>query len=148
MTHNKHMTGSAAFLVSKLGQATTARFAELLAPLDLRPRHCGMLELLRAGPRSQLVLAKALGVTPSVVVDMVDELQARSAVRRVRDTADRRRQLVELTPDGRELADRCVRLSYDLDTQLLALLDEPRRTAFLDALHALASHALPTAHRP
>jgi DNA-binding MarR family transcriptional regulator len=130
MGDNKTMTGSASFAVSKLGQWTTGRFAELLTPLGLRPRHCAVLEMLRAGSHGQLALARALRVNPSVVVDMVDELERRHAVRRVRDDTDRRRQIVELTEQGRTLADRCVKISYTLDEELLAGLDPTTRAAF------------------
>src|SRR4051794_33087178 len=74
------------FLVSKLGQVAAGRFADRLAPLGLRPRHCAVLELLAPAPMTQLQLARGIGVTPSVVVNMLDELEKLGAVRRVRDT--------------------------------------------------------------
>ena len=128
------MTGSVVFLLGKLGKQATDGFAGRLAELGLRPRHCGVLESLRGGPLAQLALARLLGVTPSVVVDMVDELEALDAVRRVRDSADRRRQLVELTPEGRELSRRAARLAHETDAELLAALDAPRLEALRDAL--------------
>lgn len=138
VTAEESVTGSIAFLLGKLGRLATAGFADRLAPLGLRPRHCGVLESLRGGPMAQLDLARLLGVTPSVVVDMVDELQALDAVRRVRDTADRRRQLVELTAEGRDLSRRAARLSHETDAELLAALDAPRLAALKDALAAVA----------
>jgi DNA-binding MarR family transcriptional regulator len=36
-------------------------------------------------------LSRRIGVTPSVVVDMLDELEALGAIRRVPQSADRRR---------------------------------------------------------
>jgi DNA-binding MarR family transcriptional regulator len=144
MTRNKTMTSSASFAVSKLGQWTTARFTELLAPLGLRPRHCAVLEMLRAGPCGQLALARKLRVNPSVVVDMVDELEHRNAVRRVRDDNDRRRQIVELTEEGRALADRCLTISHDLDKELLAGLDSTARADFTRTVRLLiATHGIP-----
>ncbi len=137
------MTGSVAFLLGKLGRLATQGFADRLAPLGLRPRHCGVLESLRGGPLAQLTLARALGVAPSVVVDMVDELEALDAVRRVRDTTDRRRQLVELTPEGRALSQRAAHLSHETDAALLAALDAPRLEAFRDALATIAADSLP-----
>lgn len=122
------------FLLSKLGQAAAARFAERLAPLGLRPRHCAVLELLAPAPMTQLELARHIGVTPSVVVNMLDELETVGAVRRIRDTADRRRQLAELTVEGRRLRRQAVRLAKELDGELLAGLDDDQVEALRGAL--------------
>ena len=59
-------------------------------------------------------------VSPSVVVDIVDELERRAALRRIRDQVDRRRQMVEPTDAGVSLANECLRISQQLDRELLA----------------------------
>ncbi|MET7330466.1 MarR family winged helix-turn-helix transcriptional regulator [Nonomuraea sp. NPDC005650] len=117
------LTNTVGFLLGKLGQEANGRFADRLAPLGLRPRHCAVLELLAGGPRAQLELAKAVGVTASVVVDMLDELEKLDAVRRVRDTADRRRQLIELTPTGQDLRHQTLSLARQNDEELLSAID-------------------------
>jgi len=43
-------------------------------------------------------IAKHTGLAPASVTDLVDRLEARGFVRRVRDRADRRRVIVELDP--------------------------------------------------
>jgi len=62
------------FLIGKLGQFATQRLPGLIAPLGLRPRHCGVLELLRAGNPAQLTIASTMGVSDGVVVNILDEL--------------------------------------------------------------------------
>ncbi|HEX4216407.1 MAG TPA: MarR family transcriptional regulator [Candidatus Dormibacteraeota bacterium] len=114
---------SVAFSLVRLGAVAHRRYAELLSDLGLRPRQVGVLEQLRAGPMSQLELATTLGVTPSVVVDMVDELERLEAVRRVRDTVDRRRSNLELTDRGRELGRSTREVAAGLDEELLAGID-------------------------
>lgn len=114
---------SVAFQLVRLGQLASNRFVDRLAPLGLRPRHCAVLELLRKESMPQLDLAHQLGVAPSVVVDMVDELQELHAVQRVRDTADRRRQFVALTAHGRSLIRRAATAARALDADLLRDLD-------------------------
>ncbi|MCW2939303.1 MAG: putative MarR family transcriptional regulator [Actinomycetia bacterium] len=133
------MTQTVAFQLSKLGQLSTALFAARLAPLGLRPRHCAVLELLRGGPLAQLELARAIGVTASVVVDMLDELQSLNAVRRVRDTEDRRRQLIELTPTGRDLGRQAFAAATETDAELLSGLDPAQLTALRSVLGAMAA---------
>jgi DNA-binding MarR family transcriptional regulator len=133
------VTGTLVFVLGKLGQMATDGFADKLRPLGLRPRHCAVLELLQTGAMAQLELAQALGVTPSVVVDMVDELEALGAVARARDATDRRRQLVELTAEGRQLARRAARLAHQVDAEFLAPLNASQAAALREALVGVAS---------
>jgi len=132
------LTNTVGFLLGKLGQQANGQFADRLAPLGLRPRHCAVLELLSGGPRAQLELAKAVGVTASVVVDMLDELEELDAVRRVRDTADRRRQLIELTPTGQELRHQTLSLARQNDEELLSAIDPAEVTALRQTLGRIA----------
>lgn len=122
------------YALVRLGHLANRRFAEKVADVGLRPRQVGALDLLRAGPMAQLDLAETLQVTPSVVVDMVDELEALGAVQRVRDSRDRRRQNVELTSRGRSLARRTLQLAAQLDTELLAGLSDDQARVLRAAL--------------
>lgn len=120
---DESVASSVTFQLLRLGQVANHRFVDQLAPLGLRPRHCAVLELLRTGSMAQLELANRLGVAPSVVVDMIDELQELHAVDRVRSTSDRRRQFVELTAHGRSLIRRAANAARALDADLLRDLD-------------------------
>jgi DNA-binding MarR family transcriptional regulator len=138
------VTDTVVFQLGKLGQLATNRFADRLAPLGLRPRHCGVLELLRDSPLPQLDLAKQLDVAPSVIVDMLDELEAIGAVRRTRDAVDRRRQLAELTAEGESLSRRVAQLARRVDAEILALLEPAQAATAREVLHRLASaHGIP-----
>lgn len=63
--------------------------------LDLLERHGAMT----AGE-----LARASGLTTGAVTRLLDRVERKGYARRVRDSVDRRRVLVELTPRARELA--------------------------------------------
>ncbi|GGS91501.1 MarR family winged helix-turn-helix transcriptional regulator [Nonomuraea spiralis] len=139
MTVEGSLTNTVGFLLGKLGQQANGQFADRLAPLGLRPRHCAVLELLAGGPRAQLELAKAVGVTPSVVVDMLDELETLDAVRRVRDTADRRRQLIELTSTGLDLRHQTLSLARQNDEELLSAIDPTEVAALRQILGRIAA---------
>jgi DNA-binding MarR family transcriptional regulator len=138
VTAEESVTHTLAFLLGKLGQVANRRFADRLAPLGLRPRHCAVLELLTDAPQAQLELAHAISVTPSVVVDMLDELEQMGAVRRVRDSADRRRQLIELTRKGRTLRLEAVALARETDEELLAGLDATQAAVLQTGLQRIA----------
>ncbi|MFN2607177.1 MAG: MarR family winged helix-turn-helix transcriptional regulator [Acidimicrobiales bacterium] len=93
-----------AYLLVRLGFHAAARFAEALRPLGLEPRHYGMLTRVAAHEgRSQQALGELLGLNPTRMVFLVDDLEARGLVERRRNPADRRSNAIHLTPDGREL---------------------------------------------
>jgi DNA-binding MarR family transcriptional regulator len=142
------VTGTVAFQLGKLGQVATERFAARLAPHGLRPRLCAVLELLAAGPKAQLDLARAIGVTPSVVVDMLDELERLDALRRMRDTTDRRRQLIELTAKGQTLRRKAATLASETDEELLGALDAEEATALRRVLGRVATSSGVSLSRP
>jgi DNA-binding MarR family transcriptional regulator len=130
---------SLAFTVGKLGALAASRFAEALAPDGLKPRHCAVLELAGDNPLSQLELATRIGVAPSVVVDMLDELEALGAVQRIPAANDRRRHLVQLTPHGRELSRRAVSAVQRVDAELLAGLTLTQQRSLRSGLQRIAS---------
>jgi DNA-binding MarR family transcriptional regulator len=89
------------FLVSQAHLLMRSRADAALQPLGIEVRHFGALAVASAiGPRSQQQVAKALGVTPPVIVPIVDELEARGLLRRVRNPADRRSYALRITPEG------------------------------------------------
>jgi DNA-binding MarR family transcriptional regulator len=60
-----------------------------------------MGQLMRRGRVSGRDLAKALAITPSSVVTLVDRLERKGFVRRAADQTDRRVTWIELTTEGR-----------------------------------------------
>ena len=133
------MATSLTFLLGKLGGAASNRFAARLAALGIKPRHCAVLELAGPGKFSQLELAERIGVTPSVVVDMLDELEALGAIRRVPQPEDRRRRFIELTPAGRELGQQAGRAAHAVDAELSRGLDPELAEALRTALTRMGS---------
>ncbi|MES2740764.1 MAG: MarR family transcriptional regulator [Pseudomonadota bacterium] len=123
MEDTTHISHTCGYLLTKLGQAAFDGFAEKLAPLGLRPKHCGTLALLAALKQpSQQSLGKALGVVPSAMVGVLDDLEGLGAIRRVADPDDRRKFSIELTPSGGELLRSVTRLAKALDAELLVRL--------------------------
>src|SRR3954469_16278512 len=73
-----------------------------LAACGLRARHVIALTLLRdLGEQNQSDLAATLGMNPTNVVALLNELEAEDLVRRLRSPQDRRRHSVALTAAGR-----------------------------------------------
>ena len=66
-----------------------------LGPADLR-----CLDWLADGPKTAGVLATAIGLRPAATTALIDRLEAKGLVERVRDETDRRRVLVRMTDEG------------------------------------------------
>lgn len=62
------------------------------------------LDLLLDGPLSAGQLSERSGLSPAAMTALIDRLERKGYVRRVRDRADRRRIFVELTESARETA--------------------------------------------
>jgi DNA-binding MarR family transcriptional regulator len=138
------MAGSIAYVLGKLGQIAATRLAGKLAPAGIKPRHCAVLEIVSTRPLSQLELAQRVGVTASVVVDMLDELESLDAVRRLPDAADRRRRRIELTETGQRLRQQANRAAREVDAELLTGLPHAEREAVSVLLTRLGvAHGLP-----
>jgi DNA-binding MarR family transcriptional regulator len=135
------LTDSLAFRLGVVGAAVTERFAQAIAEYDLKPKHAGLLALLKSGgPASQLDLANVMHVAPSLMVTLVDHLESLGAIQRVRDPADRRRQIVSLTPAGEHLLATCVRVTQELDKAVAGTLNRTQQLSLNELLGTLARH--------
>lgn len=124
-----------AVLLSKLGHRAKRMFTQRLEPLALKANHVQVLVFLGGHPgASQRGLVDALRVTPSTVVDLIDELQDRGLVQRTRNPLNRRASLLSLTGEGHVMLRRALALSREVEQDLLAPLaarDRPRLLGYL-----------------
>lgn len=75
-----------------------------LEPLGLTfPQYLAMLALLDGAPQTVGTLGARLDMDTGTITPLVKRLEAAGMVTRVRDPADERRVLVDLTDDGRAL---------------------------------------------
>lgn len=119
---------SPAFLLAQIGAHAAARFAERLSAIDLAPAHAGILRLIDASEGlSQQDLCTQLGLLPSRLVTMIDELEQRGLVRRRDHPRDRRSYALHLTDKGREAMKMTGRLARDHQQELCAALSPKER---------------------
>jgi len=89
------------YLLKHAQSALAARTAAALEPLNINGRELAVLSVLGAAePLAQQQAAAKLSVDRTTMVDLVDALERKGLVERRSDPADRRRNLVHLTPDG------------------------------------------------
>src|SRR6187551_3008198 len=95
-----HWAPTAGMLLLKIGKAAERRFADALRPSGLTPRHLGVLFEVQACPTSQQDLIETVGVDPSKLVGLLNDLEAEGLIVRKRDPQDRRRHIVEVSAKG------------------------------------------------
>jgi DNA-binding MarR family transcriptional regulator len=112
------------------------RAAEItLEPGGLRPRHLIALKLLSEhGPASQQALADSLSLDPSNVVGLLNELEERGLITRRRDSADRRRHIVELSLRGEQQLCGAYDRLRRVDDDLLSPLNARERATLYELL--------------
>lgn len=96
-----------------------------------------LIALTEMAAPNQLALGRELRIEKVAMVRLIDDLEARGAVARTVDAADRRQRRLSLTPAGRELA-ASLRLDYErAEDELLAGLSAPERAGLLAALRTI-----------
>jgi DNA-binding MarR family transcriptional regulator len=129
-----------AFLLSQVGAHAAARFAERLEPLGLKPPHAGVLRVIEeADGLSQQALGERLGLFPSRLVGMIDDLEGRGLVERRDSPIDRRSYALYLTPAGRKALDDIRRVGHEHQDALCAGLDAEERAQLRDFLTRIAA---------
>lgn len=139
-----------AFLLSQLGALASARFAERTRELGLSPSDAGVLRILGRSPGlSQRSLADRLGSVPSRLVPLIDSLEGRGLVERVRSSSDRRNYELRLTAEGEKTLMSLRKIAKQHEAELMAPLTTSQSTQLGDLLARLAAaHSLdPDLHR-
>lgn len=110
-------------------------FLERMAPLKLRPVDYSVLVLLRAnGGVTQKRLSQALNVSPPNLAVLLDKLQDRGLLERVRNPEDKRSQILHLTTLGRETVDAAESQVERLERDATADLSEAERAQLIALL--------------
>ena len=140
----EELVASTAFLIKRLGFTAKDKSLAAYESEGLHPYHHAVLAVLDEGSReTQGAIADALGYDRGQLVGLLDELEERGLVERRRDTADRRRHIVRLTPDGKRALAKLRALALRLENDFLASLDEGERVQLHALLRRLAEQHLP-----
>jgi DNA-binding MarR family transcriptional regulator len=128
------------FLLSQVGAHAAAGFAERLTPLDLTPPHAGILWVIKeSNGLSQQALGEKLGMFPSRLVVLLDELEQRGLIERRDNPADRRSYALHLTRAGLESWVQIARIRHEHHNAICAALDESERAQLIEFLTRIAA---------
>jgi DNA-binding MarR family transcriptional regulator len=95
----------------------SAVYPTMVGDRDISLPQLSVLYLIRTENASMAEMARQLMVAPTVITGLVDRLEARGLLCRHRDTCDRRRVRLALTPEGE-------RMSIETEARLAALFDQ------------------------
>jgi DNA-binding MarR family transcriptional regulator len=116
------------WLLSQAALAGDRLVNEALATEGVRKYHFRVLVALDDdGPLSQAELGRRLGIDRSDMAAVVAELEGRALLARTRDDKDRRRNVVTITPSGREALQRMEAAIEQAQTVLLEPLTAAER---------------------
>jgi DNA-binding MarR family transcriptional regulator len=126
------------YLLKHAHLALEQRTDAALADVGLTARDLGVLRVIASGEaRSQQEVAAVLGVDRTSMVALLDALESKGIVARKPAERDRRRNVVELTPDGRSLFQRAERRSAKVERAFTATLGDAGGAELRRALRAV-----------
>jgi len=121
-----------------LGQVATNRLRTAHAAHGLTSRQFQVLGLLHDhGALAQSDLARIMDMAPSMLVTLLNPLEAEGLVERRRDPADRRRHFVALTKAGEKRFMSASQAHAAAEEELFASLDDRQREQLSGLLRAL-----------
>jgi DNA-binding MarR family transcriptional regulator len=128
----------------KAGHYLGQGFEAALAELGISAREFLVLTFVRAADGlSQQELSARLALDPTIVVGLVDGLEDRDLMSRRRDPADRRRNVLSVTPAGEALQADAVAAAARAEADFLGPLDPDQRRELRRWLLAVMQPRLP-----
>src|SRR4051794_10948908 len=107
-------------LFFRLWRASHTRIAEALESIGLTPPLFGLLNILGAREGAiQQEIGSAMGIDPSTMVSLIDELESAGLARRRPHPTDRRAREVAITPKGRRVLERARQSATQVEDDVL-----------------------------
>ena len=132
------------FLANKVAFLLVAEVETGLQALELSTRSFLVLSAIDHDPPfSQQDLSRLLGIDPTTMVALVDDLERRDFVRRERSTRDRRRYDLLLTGSGADAVGQANGIFTEIEGAFLSPLSDAERAALHEMLGRLLADRWP-----
>ena len=139
---------SEGLLLAVLGQLAMRRLRAAHTAHNVSPRQFHLLGLLHdRGAMTQRELGAVMNIDPSILVTLLNPLEADGYLSRERDPADRRRHVVTLTPAGERQLDNSAQAQREAEDELFAGLTDAQREQLRDLLLTLRDQLAPEARQ-
>ena len=133
-------------LFFRLWRASHTRTAAALESVGLTPALFGVLNVLGAREGTiQQQLSSEMGIDPSTMVSLIDELESKGLAARRRHPKDRRAWEVEITPQGRQALERARNLALQVEDDVLGGLSAAERRRLVGLLRRALDSGPPQA---
>src|SRR5437870_4851705 len=120
-------------LFFRLWRASHTRVAERLETIGLTPALFGLLNLIGAREGAiQQELGTEMGIDPSTMVSLIDQLEKSGLAKRRPCERDRRAREVAITPKGRRALERGRQIALDVEDDVLRGLGDAERRQLKD----------------
>ena len=131
-------------LFFRLWRASHTRITEGLESIGLTPASFGLLNLLGArSGATQRELGSEMGIDPSTMVSLLDELEAAGLAKRRPHPTDRRAREVVITSKGRRLLEQGRQMALQVEDEVLGGLSAGERRELLKLLRRALDSAPP-----
>jgi DNA-binding MarR family transcriptional regulator len=131
-------------LFFRLWRASHERTATALQSIDMTPALFGVLNFLGAREGAiQQEIGAAMGIDPSTMVSLIDQLEKEGLAKRRPHPSDRRAREVSVTPKGRRLLERSRKMALEAQDEVLRGLTVAERRQLLKLLRRALSGAPP-----
>ena len=115
-------------LLFRLWRVSHTRFAEALESLGLTTARFALLNVLGAHEGAiQQEIGAAMGIDPSTMVSLIDQLETAGLAKRRPRPTDRRAREVVITPKGRRVLKQARELAIQVEDDVLRGLSEAER---------------------
>jgi MarR family transcriptional regulator, lower aerobic nicotinate degradation pathway regulator len=131
-------------LFFRLWRVSHTRFAEALESLGLTTALFALLNVLGAHEgANQQEIGAAMGIDPSTMVSLIDQLEAAGLAKRRPRPTDRRAREVVVTPKGRRVLKQARQLALQVEDDVLRGLNGAERRQLLALLRRALNAAPP-----
>jgi DNA-binding MarR family transcriptional regulator len=136
----ERLLGMLGYNLKRASLRLAREYRKPMQQLGLRPAEFATLVLLLDNPgASQKSLARALAIGAPNMVMLLDRLERRKLVQRVRHPKDERARQLTLTATGRDIAQRGAATVDRHERRAISILTPAERTEFMRLLHKLAA---------
>ncbi len=129
------LVGHAGYAVRRFQIWIFQDFIKTLGAVDIRPTQYSVLTVIGANPGlSQMAVAKRLGIERARLVHLLDSLEQRKLVRRIKSKTDRRSHALHLTAPGETALAKFKKLAAEHERHVVAKIGKENRERLLEIL--------------
>ena len=118
------LSHSLGFLATQLAITLYDDFMEVVTEYNVTVRQCGVLFIAMHVQLPQTKLSKMMRVDKNIVVSMIDNLEEKGMVKRVKNQKNRKENLICLTPNGQKIAQKLHEKMQKRQREILGFLSD------------------------